>query len=545
MKFPSDRDLIRSGVPILVILLIGVALRFHQLGYKSLWVDEIGEVVMAQGGLAHAILAAREHVAAAPLDYVVTWMALRLGEGEFILRFAPALWSMLALAVTFQLTRALVGSDAVANLVALLLAFSPAAVHYAQEVRFYALGTLLLLAGVLLFVRAWQVPTRRRWVAFALTLLCSMYAHYYAVWLAGGLLCFATFVWVGARVGLISDNLGPARVSGLVTACAISVLLFAPWLLYAGRGALSYRPFDLPTAADIFIKPVLGAENGTNLLLWFVGGLVLPFAAGFGVLTLWRARSPWSILLLLFSVASVIVVLVGDAVAGYPYAPRQLVFFVPYYLISVAVGFHAAWRALQSFRALKAIVALVLMSVLGWVVWSGLDAYYNHPKDDWHSAARLIERAIQPGDAIRFTQVTLPTYLNFYSPGLYKYSSERGGGAEPHRLWIIGWGPQSQRRAYALVPSGWKVIALNAETGVDVLYSGKASEPDLWREASAFALTPQVLAYTDILRRAGEIDPQLGLQVAAQARAALANPQPPLLDAQRAVLEEKLAAVSH
>src|SRR5436190_16465346 len=105
------------------ILLVGAFLRFYHLDYKSLWVDEIGQVLVAQGGVSEAIRGAAQHVAAPPLDYLITWGMLQIANTEFVLRFAPAAWSILAIALLYALTKRLTGSVLTALLAAYLLAF--------------------------------------------------------------------------------------------------------------------------------------------------------------------------------------------------------------------------------------------------------------------------------------------------------------------------------------------------------------------------------------------------------------------------------------
>lgn len=568
----------------LLILLVGTGLRWHHLAHKSLWVDEIGQVVLAQGGLVETILAPRIHVAAPPLDYVLTWFALELGAHEFILRFAPAAWSILTLAVLYTFARRVTRSQMVAVVAALLLALSAAAVQYAQQVRFYALGTLLLTLCVYLFVRAVEMSTRKNWFVFGIALGLAFYAHYYAIVLAGLLTLFmlvaALARFLGARFRTVrflaplcgtchierseisrsarydrslpkqssrTDQLGVTSIDktraqwfGFVGAMGLFVLLSLPWLLYAGRGAETVRGFALPNSADILLKPLFGAALGTNPATLMLGSIYVG-AAAFGAWTLWRAQASTSLLLMILVIGGACAVIVADLFSNHPFAPRQLIFFAPYYFVLIAVGLDALWQRLAKRMVVRfAAVILVIGFVLG-ISFQSLNAYYNAPQDDWRSAARVIARAIQPNDALVFTLPTLPTYLNYYAPDLEAYMRAPSNETDARRVWIIGWGAQSKRRAQALVPQHWHAIALNAENDLQALYAGNVSEDALWREASEFELTPQVLAYSEVLERSARMESALRARVGAQARAALTDPTALLLDSQRAMLQEKLS----
>ena len=110
MRPPKISPRLLEWSALLGILLIGAFLRFYQLEYKSLWVDEIGQVVAAQGGVTGALAGAARHVAAPPLDYLVTWLSMQIGRSEFILRFAPAAWSIQAIALLYALAKELTHS---------------------------------------------------------------------------------------------------------------------------------------------------------------------------------------------------------------------------------------------------------------------------------------------------------------------------------------------------------------------------------------------------------------------------------------------------
>ena len=64
MRYSKLSPRVMEWGALLSILLFGAFLRFYQLEYKSLWVDEIGQVVAAQGGVTEAVRGAAQHVAA-------------------------------------------------------------------------------------------------------------------------------------------------------------------------------------------------------------------------------------------------------------------------------------------------------------------------------------------------------------------------------------------------------------------------------------------------------------------------------------------------
>ena len=69
----------------------------------TLWVDEIGQVLVARNGVAAAFTGASGHFGAAPLDYVVTALTLQIGDSEFVLRLPAALWGTVAIVLVYWL----------------------------------------------------------------------------------------------------------------------------------------------------------------------------------------------------------------------------------------------------------------------------------------------------------------------------------------------------------------------------------------------------------------------------------------------------------
>src|SRR4030081_2598320 len=115
---------------------VAIALRWFRIDAQSLWYDE--------GISAHQLTRSfPEILRAAALDThppLYYWTLKAWGEtfgaNEFGLRSLSAMWGVVGVVLTFLIGRRLFGTLA-GTLAALLLAASPLAVYYAQEVRMY------------------------------------------------------------------------------------------------------------------------------------------------------------------------------------------------------------------------------------------------------------------------------------------------------------------------------------------------------------------------------------------------------------------------
>ena len=171
---PSSRRLLA----LLVVLLLGWALRVHALETRSLWADEGWTLVLTQGpSLADVTrtLAADQHP---PLYFAVfrVWRSLT-GESEFALRFFSVLISIIGVAAIYQFGRSLFHPLA-GLLAALLLALADNHIDLAQEARHYSLLATLATVSSVFYVRWWRAPSRAGRIGYVLATLAMLYTHY-------------------------------------------------------------------------------------------------------------------------------------------------------------------------------------------------------------------------------------------------------------------------------------------------------------------------------------------------------------------------------
>ena len=185
----------RCWLPALAILWLAFALRVDGLARFDFWYDEAGQALAAQAeDIRQTLRVASRDFGSSPLDHLVTRLTVRLvGDSEFGLRFAPAAWNLLTVAVLFACGEAL--RRGLGHWTALYAALSPFAVRYARELRFYALG--LLLGSLLIWLAALVArgrlrPTAPAWVMTALLAAAALYTHVYSFLAAlGGLMIIA------------------------------------------------------------------------------------------------------------------------------------------------------------------------------------------------------------------------------------------------------------------------------------------------------------------------------------------------------------------
>jgi hypothetical protein len=171
----------RPGARLLLltlILLLGWALRVHDVETRSLWADEGWTMLLSEGPRLDNItrtLAGDQHP---PLFFVSfrLWRNMT-GDTEFATRTFSVLIGLVAVAATYRLGRELF-SPAAGVIAALLLALADNHIDLSQEVRHYSLLVTFAVLSSLFYVRWWRCPSRSSRIGYVLASILLLYTHY-------------------------------------------------------------------------------------------------------------------------------------------------------------------------------------------------------------------------------------------------------------------------------------------------------------------------------------------------------------------------------
>ena len=419
---PAANTLPLAGTPgkdksyrfILWLLILGaLGLRLARLPFQPLWWDEGWSLYFATTDVG-AMLKLTAVDIHPPFYYLLLHLWIRiLGPSVLSVRFLSVLIGTAAVPLLYVTGRRLLGEKG-GLLAAFLLAVSPLHIYYSQEVRMYALVTLLGLAAFYFALREewnggkaqWAV-----WIGYVLAATAALYTQYYAVFLILALNICVLIRWIRARRPF-SDLLP------WIGAQIAVIALFLPWLWYAGVKLLSYVRFKVSVEKD----PSLG-------LFTYVGRHLTAFDWGHaeGILAdwWWLGLLPLTILVLSLAlllrkrayrarfghwllevgywplVVLVIALFCGLAVnLSFPFNPprseRLLLLALPAYLILVAAGLLALWRYLRLLAGLSAALFLVVGLL-------SLGLFYTvprYPDDDYRPLAAKVRALALPTDAI-------------------------------------------------------------------------------------------------------------------------------------------------
>jgi hypothetical protein len=342
MPFTARRVELRA-YPLAVggLVVLGVLLRFWDLGGHFLTYDEAFTANVARGSLADLIAATAGDVHP-PLSYMVVWGFVRVvgAVTPLTVRLPGAILSALALPALLALAGRLKLSRAGTLVGLALFALSPFQVHYAQDARMYPLLQLAVLGAL---VAVWD----RRWWLLALCLTVALWTHNYGTIYTAviGLLALLRELTLPVAVEGPRGELVKVADPGIVfLAVVVPVVLWLPWLavLQGQMDTLSTGYWIPPLSLGQALHPLYSLLWGVTMPARLVG-----IAAVVGY-------------------AAVIFALVKALRLG---EQRALVWLVvgPFLL---AAGISLAWQPVYLFRGFIGVLGPLCL-LLGWAVTTG------------------------------------------------------------------------------------------------------------------------------------------------------------------------------
>jgi 4-amino-4-deoxy-L-arabinose transferase-like glycosyltransferase len=433
------------AILVLLITLLGSALRLYRLDGQSLWYDEGFSVYLARMDLGE-ITARTAADIQPPLYYYLLhgWMRI-FGDSERALRGLSVLFGVLTVPLMGAMGWRLFQSRLACLLAALLVAVSPLHVWYGQETRMYALLVFLCLLASYLLLRVREAPTRRQrmllWAAYALTSSAALYTHYFAFFVLAFQVVYLLIVW------LAEGRQAAGLMWGGLVSMAIAGLSFLPWLghLLTRLGAdVSYWPGQLKlheVIVDIAISWVGGesVSEQTGVLFAAVLGLILLLC--FIALLSWAAGrreasaesqlvasidSSQSLLFLITYLLVPPVLIIALSYNSPKFNARYAMVSHPAFLLLLAGGLAALWQ--QSGRGLSRALGRIL-SVLALSAFFAVSVLANYQAYADPAFARAGFREVadylrvhrDPEEAVLLVSGHAFPVFDYYAPGTERY----------------------------------------------------------------------------------------------------------------------------
>jgi len=397
----------RSLYLLLSITIAGLLLRFYNLGFRSLWLDEAATEALSKV----SVVQIWQNMVAGefnpPLFNILEhYMMLAFGNSEVVLRFLPAVFGVLAIPVFYYIGKEFCDENA-GLVLATMCAFSPFLVWYSQEARAYTLLLLLIALATYMFIRCLKDNFKEDWILFAAVGAAAVWVHFYALIVMGSLFVYA--VWhlahTKSKKGIVKNAIP------FIDSVAIWFLLCLP--IFSQMGQLyAKRTASAPTYG---IQGVAIVYQTLLQLSWFSELTLLVIIALFiiGVVSLKKHG------IFLPLVLAIVFTFSLFASFLFPMLPRYLIFLSIFLYLGVALSYKYISK-LSGVDKTKVAAVIAIFFVLSSIPFL-LPYYTTDTQEDWRVITSDLAQLTSPGDIV----VIVPRYIEY--PVDYYYSSEKDG----------------------------------------------------------------------------------------------------------------------
>jgi mannosyltransferase len=388
----------------LIVFATALISRLLFLARKPFWFDECFSAAVADLDAANFVHLLWWREANMSLYYLLLRLWMQFGHSESFIRGLSVAASLATLPAIYWLGSLLFGRRA-GLIAAALLSVNAYHIRYAQEARSYTLFVLLATMSSAFFVANLGTPSRTNRVAYILTSVLAVYAHFYALLLVvAHVLCVRVLPdirGVGVSEANVADNRAAFRAQMRSAWISIGISVLPLLVFIAKTGAGPIRWIRRPGLSELlqYYENMAGNGGLTLLALYVIG--IAASVAPVGRKLLSRAKSAaweiWANRFLLIWLLFPALLTLALSLARPLFLGRYLIFCLPALILLAAAGL----ARIQQMWRLATILAAFLLFSLG-----GTLSYYDHDFDSERDAAGIATAYVlghaQPGDGILF-----------------------------------------------------------------------------------------------------------------------------------------------
>lgn len=385
---------------LILLTVIGFILRFYNLGFNCLWLDEASTntfATMSLAGIWNATIGGEFNP---PLFYWVEHIIINLLQNnEVTLRLVPAIFGVLTIPAIYYVGKEFIDSN-VGIISAAAFTFSPFLIFYSQEARAYSMMLFFITLSMVFYFRALKNNDTLNWCLFGLFSAIAFWTHFYALVMIASLILYAIYIHITTR----KISISPFILGVSIFTILISPLIIASIKLFTSR--TSTGPTFGIQGIGVFIE-TLKQISGFSDILMLTFGLIFII----GVIGLLFTDKDKGIFLLVITIMTFIVSIILSF--KMPMVPRYLIFFNIIFFIGIASSYKLLYSKISNPKIIYGIMAILIVVSAPTL----LNYYSTQTKDDWRGFSSQVQNLTVKGDVI----VLVPGYL--YQPFDYYYSN--------------------------------------------------------------------------------------------------------------------------
>jgi uncharacterized membrane protein len=400
---------------LLSLTVIGLILRFYNLGFNSLWLDEASTHTFAVMSIPEIWQETLGGEFNPPLFYWIEHVMLAFGNNEVVLRFFPALFGILTIPLVYLAGKEFIDRN-VGIIAAAACTFSPFLIFYSQEARAYSMMLFFVAAALVFYFRALKTNNLKNWALFGAFSSLAFWSHFYAFVIISSLILYALilpflkkevtvekFRMIGVAIGVFIVMSLPLVVATIQL--FISRTSSGPTFGIQGLGIVSVTFKQLSGFSNIAIFSDIATYI---LVILFVIGIIQAFLMD---------KDKGIFLVLLTILAFLISFILSYKM---PMVPRYLIFFAPVFFMGIALSYRFFYNLMSNKAIVYGFIAVFLLISAPFLV-----TYYSgFSKDDWRGFSGQMQQVTKTGDLV----VLVPGYIA--QPFDYYYSNRTDGTIE-------------------------------------------------------------------------------------------------------------------
>jgi len=405
-RLPSTRFTRPQNTFILAILVVGVVIRFFQLGRESLWFDESLSVLFASQPLPISMRSMlQEGLQHSPLFYLLLRPFASGTPIESSVRALPAIAGVLAIPLIAILGKDLF-SPRTGLIAASLLALNPFHAWYSREARMYSLLALAVIGAMYFFALiVFREPKLRYYLGMSFFSAIAFSTHHFAF--------FVPLVQLIFILATFKESYPLLR--SWAAAIFLAALTLLPWIMTALRSGVYWATSGTPTQTarltDIPLTLWSFSLGYTRILSLPIALALLLFLA-VAFYGLYPSERSKRLLSIWFVVPIVTTFLISLRFAMY--MDRYLIVALPAFLLGLAEGLSTI--RLSSFRRLATATVFLCEFLSLARVYVDRTIY---DRADWRALGSFLESNVDPfQDTIATLNYQDLIPLHFYYHGL-------------------------------------------------------------------------------------------------------------------------------
>jgi len=388
------------------LTLIALILRFYNLGFNSLWLDEATTSMISSKSFMQIWETTVSGEFNPPLFYWIEHVMLAFGNSEFVLRFIPALLGTATIPMVYYAGKEFLDRN-VGLIAASAFTFSPFLIVYSQEARAYSSMLFFITAATIFYLIALRTNNLKNWIIFGILSAIAFWCHFYAMVIVVSYVIYAIMIYI--KEIRKDANYAKPLLAMIGTFSVLSLPLILVTIQLFGLRTSSAPSFGIK-GIDVVIETFRQVSGFSDIIM---GLFIVLFCVG-----LFRAYfigdNKFTFLLWVTSSIFIISYVLSFII---PMVPRYLQFLNIVFFIGIATSYRVFATLLNN----KNVVYLMMFIFFIISVPFFMTYYTVETKDNWRDFSTSVSQITKNGDYV----VYVPMYMQ--TPMEYYYSNKTDG----------------------------------------------------------------------------------------------------------------------